>query len=66
MMRTLFKDPERYESYWRTIEGLYFAGDWPRMRTATSGYKAGSIVIRKPGTVWAAWRSKARSSDMRR
>src|SRR5690606_19762789 len=27
MMRTLFKDPERYESYWRTIEGLYFAGD---------------------------------------
>lgn len=27
MMRTLFKDPDRYESYWRTIEGLYFAGD---------------------------------------
>src|SRR5690606_27623132 len=27
MMRTLFKDPDRYEAYWRTIDGLYFAGD---------------------------------------
>ena len=27
MMRTIFKDPERYETYWRTIPNLYFAGD---------------------------------------
>jgi acetyl-CoA synthetase len=27
MMRTIYRDPERYESYWRTIEGVYFAGD---------------------------------------
>lgn len=27
MMRTLYQDAERYESYWRTIEGMYFAGD---------------------------------------
>jgi len=27
MMRTIFNDPARYESYWNTIGGLYFAGD---------------------------------------
>ncbi|MCA1670137.1 MAG: acetate--CoA ligase, partial [Thermomicrobia bacterium] len=27
MMRTIYRDAERYESYWRTIEGVYFAGD---------------------------------------
>ena len=27
MMRTIFQDPDRYESYWTTIDGLYFAGD---------------------------------------
>ena len=27
MMRTIFKDPARYETYWNTIPGLYFAGD---------------------------------------
>src|SRR5690606_3856469 len=27
MMRTIFKDPARYETYWNTIAGLYFAGD---------------------------------------
>ncbi|HEY3284899.1 MAG TPA: acetate--CoA ligase [Armatimonadota bacterium] len=27
MMRTLFKDHERYETYWNTIPGVYFAGD---------------------------------------
>lgn len=27
MMRTIYKDPERYERYWTTIPGLYSAGD---------------------------------------
>jgi len=27
MMRTIYRDAERYETYWRTIEGVYFAGD---------------------------------------
>ena len=27
MMRTIFKDPDRYETYWNTIPGVYFAGD---------------------------------------
>ena len=26
-MRTIYRDAERYETYWRTIEGVYFAGD---------------------------------------
>jgi acetyl-CoA synthetase len=26
-MRTIFGDPARYETYWNTIEGVYFAGD---------------------------------------
>lgn len=27
MMRTIWNDPERYESYWNTIKGVYFTGD---------------------------------------
>ena len=27
MMRTIYRDAERYESYWKTIAGMYFAGD---------------------------------------
>src|SRR5690606_13130570 len=27
MMRTLFQDPGRYEAYWNTIPGVYYAGD---------------------------------------
>jgi acetyl-CoA synthetase len=27
LMRTIYKDPERYENYWKTIPGVYFAGD---------------------------------------
>ena len=26
-MRTIYGDPARYETYWNTIEGVYFAGD---------------------------------------
>ena len=26
-MRTIYGDPERYRTYWTTIEGVYFAGD---------------------------------------
>ena len=26
-MRTIFGDPDRYKTYWNTIEGVYFAGD---------------------------------------
>jgi acetyl-CoA synthetase len=26
-MRTIYKDPDRYKSYWNTIPGVYFAGD---------------------------------------
>jgi acetyl-CoA synthetase len=27
IMRTIYKDAERYENYWKTIKGMYFAGD---------------------------------------
>jgi acetyl-CoA synthetase len=27
LMRTIFGDPARYETYWNTIPGVYFAGD---------------------------------------
>ncbi len=27
MMRTIYRSPERYETYWNTIAGVYFAGD---------------------------------------
>ncbi len=27
LMRTIYKDSERYEKYWNTLKGVYFAGD---------------------------------------
>jgi acetyl-CoA synthetase len=59
MMRTIYKDPERYETYWSTIAGLYFAGDaahqdsdgyfWIQGRVddviKKSGYRLGSMEI---------------------
>ncbi len=59
MMRTIFRDPERYESYWNTIPGKYFAGDaahkdsdgyfWIQGRVddviKKSGYRLGSSEI---------------------
>ncbi|MCC6628071.1 MAG: acetate--CoA ligase [Chloroflexi bacterium] len=59
MMRTIYRDPERYESYWTTIPGLYFAGDachedadgyfWIQGRVddviKKSGYRLGSMEI---------------------
>jgi len=59
MMRTIYKDPKRYETYWRTIPGLYFAGDaahkdgngyfWIQGRVddviKKSGYRLGSMEI---------------------
>ena len=59
MMRTIYKDPARYESYWNTIPGLYFAGDaahrdadgyfWIQGRVddviKKSGYRLGSMEI---------------------
>jgi acetyl-CoA synthetase len=59
MMRTIYKDPERYQTYWSTIPGLYFAGDaahrdadgyyWIQGRVddviKKSGYRLGSMEI---------------------
>jgi acetyl-CoA synthetase len=59
MMRTVYKDPERYATYWNTIPGLYFAGDachrdadgyyWIQGRVddviKKSGYRLGSMEI---------------------
>ncbi len=59
LMRTIFKDPDRYESYWNTIEGVYFAGDachkdgdgyfWIQGRVddviKVSGHRLGSMEI---------------------
>ena len=59
MMRTIFRDPERYASYWNTIPGVYFAGDaahrdsdgyyWIQGRVddviKKSGYRLGSSEI---------------------
>lgn len=59
MMRTIFGDRERYESYWNTIPGVYFAGDaahrdedgyfWIQGRVddviKKSGYRLGSSEI---------------------
>lgn len=30
MMKTIYKDPERYAQYWKTIDGVYMAGDMAR------------------------------------
>lgn len=59
IMRTIYGDPERYESYWNTIDGVYFAGDaahadsdgyiWIQGRVddviKKSGYRLGSMEI---------------------
>ena len=59
MMRTIFRDHERYATYWNTIEGVYFAGDaahkdsdgyfWIQGRVddviKKSGYRLGSSEI---------------------
>jgi acetyl-CoA synthetase len=59
MMRTIFRDPGRYEAYWNTIPGVYFAGDaahqdsdgyfWVQGRVddviKKSGYRLGSSEI---------------------
>jgi acetyl-CoA synthetase len=59
MMRTIYRDPERYTSYWSTIPGVYFAGDaahvdgdgyfWIQGRVddviKKSGYRLGSMEI---------------------
>ncbi len=59
MMRTIYKDPARYESYWNTIEDVYFAGDaahkdadgyiWIQGRVddviKVSGHRLGSMEI---------------------
>jgi acetyl-CoA synthetase len=58
-MRTIFRDPARYESYWNTIDGVYFAGDachkdgdgyfWIQGRVddviKVSGHRLGSMEI---------------------
>jgi acetyl-CoA synthetase len=59
MMRSIYHDPERYEQYWTTIPGVYFAGDaahrdadgyfWIQGRVddviKKSGYRLGSSEI---------------------
>lgn len=59
MMRTIYKDPARYETYWNTIDGVYFAGDaahedsdgyfWIQGRVddviKVSGHRLGSMEI---------------------
>src|SRR5260370_16231384 len=58
-MRTIFGDPARYETYWDTIEGVYFAGDAATMDSdgytriqgrvddviKVSGHRLGSMEI---------------------
>lgn len=59
LMRTIYKDPARYETYWNTIDGVYFAGDaahqdadgyfWIQGRVddviKVSGHRLGSMEI---------------------
>ena len=59
MMRTIYKDPERYKTYWTTIPDVYFAGDaahrdadgyfWVQGRVddviKVSGHRLGSMEI---------------------
>ncbi|HUS14008.1 MAG TPA: acetate--CoA ligase [Chloroflexia bacterium] len=59
MMRTIYKDPDRYRTYWNTIAGVYFAGDaahqdrdgylWVQGRVddviKVSGHRLGSMEI---------------------
>jgi acetyl-CoA synthetase len=58
-MRTIFGEPDRYKSYWETIEGVYFAGDAAHMDSdgyiriqgrvddviKVSGHRIGSMEI---------------------
>ena len=58
-MRTIWGDPDRYKTYWETIEGVYFAGDAATMDTMgyirvqgrvddvikVSGHRLGSMEI---------------------
>ncbi len=58
-MRTIYKDPARYETYWNTIENVYFVGDaahkdadgyyWIQGRVddviKVSGHRLGSMEI---------------------
>jgi acetyl-CoA synthetase len=58
-MRTIFRDPDRYITYWHTIEGAYFAGDAAHMDSdgfiriqgrvddviKVSGHRLGSMEI---------------------
>jgi acetyl-CoA synthetase len=58
-MRTIFRDAARYETYWNTIDGVYFAGDaahrdndgyfWIQGRVddviKVSGHRLGSMEI---------------------
>jgi acetyl-CoA synthetase len=59
MMRTIYKDPDRYRTYWTTIPDVYFAGDaahrdkdgyfWVQGRVddviKVSGHRLGSMEI---------------------
>ena len=59
MMKTIYKDPARYEVYWNTIKGWYMAGDiaskdedgyfWVKGRSddviKTSGYRIGTAEV---------------------
>jgi acetyl-CoA synthetase len=59
MMKTIHKDPTRYENYWKTIPGWYMAGDiaskdddgyfWIKGRSddviKTSGYRIGTAEV---------------------
>jgi len=59
MMRAIYHDPDRYRTYWTTIEGVYFAGDaahkdadgyfWVQGRVddviKVSGHRLGSMEI---------------------
>ncbi|MGI8587806.1 MAG: acetate--CoA ligase [Chloroflexia bacterium] len=59
MMRTIYKDPDRYKTYWTTVPGVYFAGDaahkdadgyfWVQGRVddviKVSGHRLGSMEI---------------------
>ncbi len=70
MLRTIYGDPERYkQQYWSQIPGIYFTGDGARR-------DAGRLLLghgphrrrgeRRPAIASARWKSRARSSAIRR